>query len=164
MDRGRAGFLVYAVTVSATNHKLDATNNILEDDRMNIIRPGSRPSAIAPTEHFTGRVRVDPVFQAEDPAGARGSYVTFEPGARTNWHTHPAGQTLIITAGCGRVQSWGAAVETVRPGDVIWFSAGEKHWHGAGPDTAMTHLAIVEPLDGKTADWLEKVTDVQYLG
>jgi quercetin dioxygenase-like cupin family protein len=107
-------------------------------------------------------VRIDPLFQASAPARAFGASVTFEPGARAAWHTHPLGQTLIVTAGCGRAQRWGGPIEEIRPGDVIWFPPGEKHWHGAAPTTAMTHIAIQEALDGKVVDWMEKVTDEQY--
>jgi quercetin dioxygenase-like cupin family protein len=129
---------------------------------MDIKRNGSRPSGRGPAENFTGAVRVDPLFEAPEPARARGASVTFEPGAWTAWHTHPLGQTLIVTAGCGRVQRWGGPIEEIRPGDVIWFAPGEKHWHGATPTTAMTDIAIQEHLDGKTADWMEKVSDEQY--
>ena len=115
-----------------------------------------------PAEWFTGSVRVNPLFEAPVPARARGASVTFEPGARTAWHTHPLGQTLIVTSGCGRVQRWGGPMEEIRPGDVVWFAPGEKHWHGAAPLTAMTHVAIVEVLDGKSADRMEKVSDEQY--
>jgi len=131
---------------------------------MEIKRSGSQPSAKGPTEYFTGTVRIDLLFQVKDPARAVGNSVTFEPGARTAWHTHPLGQTLIITAGCGRAQRWGGPIEEIRPGDVICFAAGEKHWHGATPTTAMTHIAIQEQLDGKAVDWMEKVTDDQYQG
>jgi quercetin dioxygenase-like cupin family protein len=113
-------------------------------------------------EWFTGTVRVDPLFQATDPARVAGASVTFEPGARTAWHTHPLGQTLIVTTGCGRAQRWGGPIEEIRPGDVISFAPGEKHWHGASPTTAMTHIAIQERLDGKVVDWMEHVTDEQY--
>jgi quercetin dioxygenase-like cupin family protein len=130
---------------------------------MDITRSGSQPSGRGSLEYFTGTVRIDPLFQARDPARAVGASVTFEPGARTAWHTHPLGQTLIVTAGCGRVQRWGGSMEEVRPGDVIWFPPGEKHWHGATATTAVTHIAIQEQLDGKTVDWLEKVSDEQYL-
>ena len=130
---------------------------------MEIKRGGSQPSVKGPSEWFTGTVRIDPLFQAPDPALVQGASVTFEPGARTAWHTHPLGQTLIVTAGCGRVQRWGGPIEEIRPGDVIWFPPGEKHWHGAGPTTAMTHIAIVEQLYGKSADWMERVSDEQYL-
>ncbi len=129
---------------------------------MDIQRGGSQPSKKGPSEWFTGTVRIDPMFQPQAPARASGASVTFEPGARTFWHTHPLGQTLIVTAGCGRAQRWGGPVEEIRPGDVVWFPPGEKHWHGAAPATAMTHLAIGEQLDGKVVDWLEPVTDEQY--
>ncbi|MFA6289496.1 MAG: cupin domain-containing protein [Opitutaceae bacterium] len=129
---------------------------------MEIKRAGSRPSNKGPEAWFTGTVRIDPLFPATDPARAAGNAVTFEPGARTAWHTHPLGQTLIVTAGCGRVQREDGPVEEVRPGDVVWFSPGEKHWHGAAPTTAMTHIAIQEALDGKVVEWMEKVTDADY--
>jgi quercetin dioxygenase-like cupin family protein len=129
---------------------------------MNIQRSGSRPSAKGPAEYFTGSVRVDPLFQAPDPARVVGAHVTFEPGARTAWHTHPLGQTLLITTGRGLAQSDGGPIEELRPGDVVWFPPGEKHWHGASPTTAMTHIAIQEQQDGRTVDWLEKVSDEQY--
>ena len=131
---------------------------------MDIKRSGSQPSGKGPAENFTGAVRIDPLFQAPDPARAVGSSVTFEPGARTAWHTHPLGQTLIVTAGCGRVQRWGGPIEEIHSGDVIWFPPGEKHWHGAAPTTAMTHIAILERLDGSTGDWMEPVSDEQYQG
>ena len=115
-------------------------------------------------DYFTGSVTLEPLFQAPDPARAVGVRVTFEPGARTAWHTHPLGQTLIVTAGSGLAQSWGGPLREIHTGDVIWFAPGEKHWHGAAPDTAMTHIAIQERLDGKTADWLEQVSDEQYRG
>jgi len=130
---------------------------------MEIKRSGTQPSGKGPEEYFTGAVRVDPLFNASAPARVFGASVTFEHGARTAWHTHPMGQTLIVTAGCGRVQRWGGPIEEIRPGDVVWFPPGEKHWHGAAPTTAMTHIAIVEQLDGKSADWMEKVSDEQYL-
>jgi quercetin dioxygenase-like cupin family protein len=123
---------------------------------------GSQPSAKGPSEWFTGFVRIDQPFQAPDPARVAGAVVTFELGARTAWHTHPLGQTLIVTAGFGWAQREGGSVEEIRPGDVIWFEPGEKHWHGATPTTAMTHIAIQEKLDGKAVDWLEKVSDEQY--
>lgn len=129
---------------------------------MEIRRSGSQPSTIGSAEYFTGRVRIDPLFQADDPARVVGASVTFEPGARTAWHTHPLGQTLIVTAGHGRVQREGGPIEEVHPGDVVWFPPGEKHWHGAAPDTAMIHIAVQERLDGKTVDWMEPVTDEQY--
>jgi len=129
---------------------------------MEIKRNGSQPSAKGPADWFTGTVRVDPLFNAEEPARTGAAYVTFEPGARTAWHTHPLGQTLVVTAGCGRVQSWGGSIEEIRPGDVIRFAPGEKHWHGAAPATAVTHIAIQEYLDGKAVEWLEHVSDEQY--
>lgn len=129
---------------------------------MEIKRVGSQPSARGPSEWFTGTVRIDPLFQAPEPALVQGSNVTFEPGARTAWHTHPLGQTLIVTAGCGRAQRWGGAIEEIRPGDVVWIPPGEKHWHGASPTTAMTHIAVAEKKDGKVVDWMEHVTDEQY--
>jgi quercetin dioxygenase-like cupin family protein len=129
---------------------------------MDVKRNGSQPSGKGLAEWFTGAVRIDPLFQAPAPARGFGASVTFEPGARTAWHTHPLGQTLIVTAGCGLAQSWGGPIETIRPGDVIWFPPGEKHWHGATPTTAMTHIALVEVLDGQSADWLEHVSDEQY--
>ena len=129
---------------------------------MQITRSGSQPSGKGPAEYFTGVVRVDPLFQAPNPARVSGAGVTFEPGARTAWHTHPLGQTLIVTAGSGWVQREGGSIEEIHPGDVIWFPPGEKHWHGASPTTAMTHIAIQEQLNGKGVDWLEKVSDEQY--
>ena len=129
---------------------------------MNIQRNGSRPSGKGPAEYFTGAVRVDMLFQADDPARVAGASVTFEPGARTAWHTHPLGQTLVVTAGVGRVQRWGGPIEEIHPGDVVWFPPGEKHWHGASPTVAMNHIAIQERVDGKTVDWMEHVTAEQY--
>jgi quercetin dioxygenase-like cupin family protein len=131
---------------------------------MEIKRSGSQSSAKGPAEWFTGTVRIDPLFDAPVPARAAGASVTFEPGARTAWHTHPLGQTLIVTSGVGRAQRWGGPIEEIRPGDVVWFPPGEKHWHGAAPTTAMTHIAIHEKLDGKTVDWLEHVSPDQYEG
>lgn len=130
---------------------------------MEIMRAGSRPSGKGPTDWFTGAVRIDPLFNPHAPERVQSASVTFEPGARTAWHTHPLGQTLIVTFGLGRVQRWGGPIEEIRAGDVIWFPPGEKHWHGAGPDTAMTHIAVHEVLNGKVVDWMEKVTDVQFL-
>ena len=129
---------------------------------MEIKRSGSQATVKGPADWFTGTVRIDPLFQVKDPARAAGNSVTFEPGARTAWHTHPLGQTLIVTAGCGRVQRWGGSIEEIRPSDVICIAPGEKHWHGAAPTTAMTHIAIQEQLDGKAVDWMEKVSDEQY--
>lgn len=133
-------------------------------EAMEIKRAGSQASAKGPSDWFTGTVRVDPLIQAPDPALVQGANVTFEPGARTAWHTHPMGQTLIVTAGCGSVGKWGGPVEEIRPGDVVWIPPEEKHWHGAGPTTAMTHIAIQERKDGKTVEWAEKVSDEQYNG
>jgi len=129
---------------------------------MTITRNGSQPSGRGPAEYFTGAVRLDPLIQAPDPARVAAVIVTFEPGARTAWHTHPLGQTLVVTAGVGRAQRWGGPIEEIRPGDVIWFPPGEKHWHGASPAAALTHVAMQERLDGRTVDWLEHVTDEQY--
>ena len=129
---------------------------------MEIRRSGSQPSGKGPADYFTGVVRIDPLCKPPAPARVVSVSVTFEPGARTAWHAHPLGQTLFVTAGCGRAQRWGGPVEEIRPGDVIWFSPGEKHWHGAAPTTAMTHVAMQEQLDGKTAEWMEPVSDEQY--
>lgn len=129
---------------------------------MDIKRNGSRASIQGPADWFTGTVRIDPLFDPIASARAGGASVTFEPGARTAWHTHPLGQTLIVTAGCGQVQRWGGPIEEIRPGDVVQFAPGEKHWHGAAPTTSVTHIAIQEALDGKAVDWLEHVSDEQY--
>jgi quercetin dioxygenase-like cupin family protein len=129
---------------------------------MEIKKVGSQPSVKGPSDWFTGTVRIDPLFQAPDPALVQGASVTFEPGARTAWHSHPLGQTLIVTAGCGWVQRWGGPVEEIRPGDVVSIAPGEKHWHGAAPATAMMHIAVHENKDGKVVEWMEKVTDEQY--
>lgn len=129
---------------------------------MEIKRNGSQPSGKGSSEWFTGAVRIDPLHQADEPARAVCASVTFEPGARTAWHTHPLGQTLIVTAGCGLAQRWGGPIEEIRPGDVVWIPPGEKHWHGAAPTTAMTHIAIQEQLNGKAVEWLEQVSDEQY--
>lgn len=131
---------------------------------MEIKRNGSRLSQTPPSEYFSGTVRLDPLFEAPEPARVRGAAVTFEPGARTAWHTHPLGQTLIVTAGCGLAQREGGPIEEIRPGDVVWFPPGEKHWHGATATTAMAHIALQEALDGNTVEWLEKVSDEQYRG
>jgi len=130
--------------------------------KMDIKRSGSQPSTKGPVGYFTGIVRIDPLFQANDPARTVGASVTFEPGARTAWHTHPLGQTLIVMAGCGLVQSWGGPIREIWPGDVVTILPGEKHWHGATATTSMTHIAIQEQLNGKTADWMEKVGDELY--
>jgi quercetin dioxygenase-like cupin family protein len=130
---------------------------------LDILESGTRPSRRGQTEYFTGNVRIDPLFEAHEPARAAGNSVTFEPGARTAWHTHPLGQTLIVVSGAGLAQRWGDPVEEIRPGDVIWIPPGEKHWHGATATTAMTHIAVQEQLEGKFVDWLEKVSDEEYL-
>lgn len=130
---------------------------------MDVKRCGAQASYQGPDEWFTGAVRIDPLFQPCEPARAAGNTVTFEPGARTAWHTHPLGQILIVTAGCGRVQRWGGPIQEIRPGDVVWISPGEKHWHGAAPTTAVAHIALQEQLDGSMVQWMEKVTDQQYL-
>jgi len=129
---------------------------------MHITHAGSQPSAKGPAEYFTGSVRIDTPFKGDAPARIGGAIVTFEPGARTAWHTHPLGQTLVVTFGCGRVQREGGEIEEIRPGDVVWFSPGEKHWHGATPTTAMTHVAIAEALNGTVVEWMDQVSDEQY--
>jgi quercetin dioxygenase-like cupin family protein len=131
---------------------------------MKITRAGSTPSAKGPEDYFTGTVRLDKLFAAVEPGRVQGAAVTFEPGARTAWHTHPLGQTIIVTSGLGRAQREGGPIEEIRPGDVVWFEPGEKHWHGAAPEVAMTHLAIQEALDGVAVTWLEQVEDADYLG
>jgi 4-carboxymuconolactone decarboxylase len=136
--------------------------NQTDSQAIKIIRRGSQSSRQGPAENFTGSVRVDSLFDAHAPARASGSLVTFEPGARTAWHTHPLGQVLIVTAGTGRVQRWGDPVEEIRQGDVVWIPPGQKHWHGAAPHSSMAHIAIVEQLDGKAVEWMEKVGDAQY--
>ena len=129
---------------------------------MDIKRNGSRPSDLGSAEYFTGAVQIEPLFEAPEPARVRGASVTFEPGARTAWHTHPLGQTLIVTTGSGLAQRWRGPLEEIRPGDVIWFPPGEKHWHGASPTTPMTHIAIQEQLDGRAVEWMEHVSNEQY--
>jgi len=129
---------------------------------ISITRSGSQPSRKGQVENFTGSVRIDPLFQAKDPSRTSGAYVTFEPGARSAWHTHPLGQILIVTAGSGRIQRWGGPIEEIRQGDVVWIPPGQKHWHGASPNTAMTHIAIQEAFDGKVVEWMEKLSDEQY--
>jgi quercetin dioxygenase-like cupin family protein len=150
--------------IAAVTLPLVSARSAKSGGHMEIQRSGSRPSAKGPAEWFTGTVRIDPLFDAPVPARAGGASVTFEPGARTAWHTHPLGQTLIVTAGFGRAQRWGGPVEEIRPGDVVWFPPGEKHWHGASPTTALTHIAIQEKLEGKAVDWLEHVSAEQYEG
>ena len=129
---------------------------------MELKKNGSQSSARGPAEYFTGSVRIDQLFKAPMPSRSSGAYVTFEPAARSNWHTHPLGQTLIVTSGCGCVQSWGGSIKVIRPGDVVWCPPGEKHWHGGTSMTAMTHIAILEQLGGKNVDWMEHVTDEEY--
>ncbi len=129
---------------------------------MEIKKSGTQPSGRGPAEYFTGTVCLDPLFDAQDPSRVAAAYLTFEPGARTAWHTHPLGQHLVVTAGGGLAQRWGGPIEEIHPGDVVWFPPGEKHWHGAAPTTAMTHIAIQEQLHGKAVDWMEKVSDEQY--
>jgi quercetin dioxygenase-like cupin family protein len=141
-----------------------ATASIQDTQRIIVTRNGSRPSQRGPAESFTGSARIDPLFDATESSRAAGASVTFEPGARTAWHTHPRGQTLIVTAGSGRVQRWGGPVDEIRPGDVVRIPPGAKHWHGASPTSAMTHIAIQEHLNGKVVDWMEKVSDEQYRG
>ena len=131
---------------------------------MEIKRVGTQASAQGPAEHFTGSVRRDDLFGPPEPARVMGALVTFEPGARTAWHTHPLGQTLIVMSGCGRVRRWGGPIEEIRPGDVVSIAPGEKHWHGAAPTTAMSHIAVQEKLNGQAVEWLEHVSDEQYLG
>src|SRR5579885_1193900 len=155
---GATAFALPALPISRTG----TSSAKRQEFSMDIKRVGTQPSSKGPAEWFTGTVRIDPLFQANAPARAAGASVTFEPSARTAWHTHPLGQVLIVTAGCGRVQRWGGPVEEIRPGDVIWFEPGEKHWHGAAPNTAMSHFAMQEQLDGKVVEWLEKVSDEQY--
>lgn len=157
-----AGAATLLAVPAARHAQADVSLTQQSEFNMEITRAGSQPSSKGPADWFTGTVRIDPLFPPHPPARAAGASVTFEPGARTAWHTHPLGQTLIVTAGCGRVQRWGGSIEEIRPGDVVWFPPGEKHWHGAAPTTAMTHIAIQEQLDGKVVDWMEKVSDEQY--
>ncbi|RJG23435.1 (R)-mandelonitrile lyase [Massilia cavernae] len=133
-----------------------------QEKAFDISHNGTRPSSSGPAQDFTGSVRVDPLFQAHKPSRTAAAYVTFEPGARSAWHSHPLGQTLVVTAGVGRVQRWGGKVEEIRPGDVVWTAPGVKHWHGAAPTTPMTHIAIQEQAEGKVVEWMEKVSDAQY--
>jgi quercetin dioxygenase-like cupin family protein len=157
---GTGGIAALAAAGAAAQGANDPTQ--ARSGTVQITRSGSQPSRKGPAEWFTGAVRVDPLFQAPDPARVSGASVTFEPGARTAWHTHPLGQTLVITSGFGWVQREGGSIEEVRPGDVVWFPPGLKHWHGATPTTAMTHIAIQESINGKNVDWLEHVNDEQY--
>jgi 4-carboxymuconolactone decarboxylase len=151
-----------SVAVAASDTRTASPTSAPDSQLITITRSGAQPSRKAPAEYFTGSVRIDPLFEANDPARTSGASVTFEPGARTAWHTHPLGQILIVTAGVGRVQRWGGPIEEIRQGDVVRIPAGLKHWHGASPNTSMTHIGVVEQFDGKTVDWLEKVSDAQY--
>jgi quercetin dioxygenase-like cupin family protein len=148
--------MVVSVTLCAS------TASAQSNQVITVTRPGSQPSSVGSAENFTGTVRVDSRFQASAPARIGGGVVTFEPGARTAWHTHPLGQTLIVTAGLGLVQRWGDPAQEIRPGDVVWIPPGVKHWHGASATAGMSHIAIAEALDGKTVEWLEQVSDEQY--
>jgi quercetin dioxygenase-like cupin family protein len=162
MHRPAVMILLLALFVSVTVISAKAIAAEANQNSQTIIRAGSQPSYKAPSEHFTGNVRVDPLFPANDLTHLAGAYVTFEPGARTAWHIHPTGQFLIITAGVGWTQEWGGPIVEVHAGDVIWCPPGVKHWHGASPTTSMTHLALTEVFDGKSVEWLEKVSDDQY--
>ena len=155
-------FSLLASASAQTNQAGASSATAQESQMIRITRRGSQPSRQGPAENFTGSVRVDPLFQANAPLRAAGALVTFEPGAHTAWHTHPLGQILIVTAGAGRLQRWGDPVDEIRQGDVVWIPPGQKHWHGAAPDSSMAHIAISEALDGKSADWMEKVSDAQY--
>lgn len=156
-------FLNFAVCAAAANSAGAAGAATPPDaPTQQIARAGSQPSAVGPAEYFTGRVRVDPVWTADAGINASGALVTFEPGARSAWHTHPAGQRLVVTSGVGLTQEWGKPVQEIRPGDVVWCPPGIKHWHGAGPFTALTHLAVTGNVGGKNVEWLEKVSDEQY--
>jgi quercetin dioxygenase-like cupin family protein len=147
--------------VASQADRVDAASTE-EAQAIDIIRNGSQPSSVGGAKNFTGAVRIDSLFQATDPASVSGGIVTFEPGARTTWHTRPLGQTLIVTSGAGLVQQWGGPIQEIGPGDVVWIPPGVKHWHGAAATTGMTHIAIAAMLDGKAVDWMEKVTDEQY--
>jgi 4-carboxymuconolactone decarboxylase len=157
---------LFALASAQTNQAGAASGPVVSQapgsQSIRIMRSGSQPSRQGPAENFTGSVRVYPLFQANAPARAAGSLVTFEPAAYTAWHTHPLGQVLIVTAGAGRVQRWGDPVDEIRQGDVVWIPPGQKHWHGAAPNSSMAHIAIVEMLDGKSVEWMEKVSDTQY--
>jgi 4-carboxymuconolactone decarboxylase len=149
-------------SVATSGVEATPTASVQDSQKVKVTRSGSQAPRQGPAENFTGSVRIDTPFQADAPARTSGARVTFEPGARTAWHSHPLGQTLIVTAGVGRVQGWGGPVEEIRQGDVVWIPPGQKHWHGASPNTTMSHIAIVEQLNGKSTDWMEKVTDAQY--
>jgi quercetin dioxygenase-like cupin family protein len=152
----------FAATALAFSLAVSVCASAFAQQDMAITRAGSQASSKGPAQYFTGSVRVDPLFSANAPSNSSGAYVTFEPGARSAWHTHPKGQVLVVTAGVGRVRRWGGAVEEIRPGDVVWTPPGVKHWHGAAPTTAMTHLATQEIANGKNVEWMEKVSDEQY--
>jgi quercetin dioxygenase-like cupin family protein len=160
--RGCGLFLGENPHIAMAAHSVSFCTLAIRSKRMEIKRVGSRPSGKGPADWFTGTVRIDPLIDAPDPARVAGASVTFEPGARTAWHTHPLGQHLIVTAGCGWAQRWSGPREEIRPGDVVWFAPGEKHWHGATATTAMTHIAVQEKLEGKAVEWMEKVSDEQY--
>lgn len=151
-----------SLAITALSLSIAGTAAAQAVSELKITRNGSHASISGAAANFTGAVRVDTPFRAEAPGRVSGGHVTFEPAARTAWHTHPLGQTLLVTSGTGRVQRWGGAVQEIKPGDVVWIPPGEKHWHGATPTTAMGHYAITEVLDGKTVEWLEHVTDAQY--
>jgi 4-carboxymuconolactone decarboxylase len=155
-------FLIVSATAQSNRVETPTGTATPNPQSIRIIRKGSQPSRQGSPENFTGGVRVDPLFEAKAPARTSGSLVTFEPGARTAWHTHPLGQILIVTAGAGRVQRWGDPVEEIRQGDVVWIPPGQKHWHGAAPNSSLAHIALVEALDGKAVEWMEKVSDEQY--
>jgi quercetin dioxygenase-like cupin family protein len=161
------GLLAWAVISPAHRHagvevRMSSFKPSEQSQAITIARTGSQPPAAGPGEYFTGAVQVQPLFQAIEPSRVAGASVTFEPGARTAWHTHPVGQRLIVTAGAGWVQQWGGPVEEIKPGDVVWIPPGQRHWHGATPTTPMTHIALQEHLDGKVVEWLEKVSDDEY--
>lgn len=151
-----------AATIVSIAVYASAATGVQPNQMITVTHPGSQPSVIGPAGNFTGKVRVDSPFRGSDPARISGAIVTFEPGARTAWHTHPLGQTLIVTAGVGLVQEWGGRVQEIRPGDIIWIPPGVKHWHGASPSVGMSHIAFSEALNGKTVEWMEKVSDEQY--
>ena len=159
---GTRGRIVAMIGISLMLVTAAQSQTPSDQGAIQITRNGSQQSRQAPAEHFTGSARVDPLFQPNAPSHAGGALVTFEPGARTAWHTHPLGQILIVSAGVGRVQRWGDPVEEIHQGDVVWIPPGQEHWHGAAPNSSMAHIAILEALDGKTVDWLEKVSDTQY--
>jgi quercetin dioxygenase-like cupin family protein len=161
MNQSLPSLVLVAVTLAAPSAAL-AANDASSQRAQSIARAGSQASVAGPAENFTGRVRVDPVWTPDERLNASGLWVTFEPGARSHWHTHPAGQRLVVVSGAGRVQQWGQPVQDIRPGDVVDCPPGVKHWHGAAPTTAMTHLAVVGVLDGKNVEWMEPVSDAQY--